>query len=362
VTRRSLRLGGGPGGEFDRLRAIFAALGAAGRELGDDCALLSVGGRTLAISIDLSLEGVHFRTDWLAFQEIGWRATAAALSDLAAEGAEPVGVLVSVGMPGKGRGPVKGWRDPATDIMRGVGAAARSVGASVLGGDLVRSPRYLVDVCVLGVARRPVRRSGARPGDGLWVTGRLGGAGLALTALRAGRGGLAPALRRRFARPTPRIAAGRWLARRGARAMVDIRRGGLAPALRRRFARPTPRIAAGRWLARRGARAMVDISDGLAGDAGHLAAASGVGVSIELERVPCWPGVMPLEAVRSGEEYELLVAMPRRFGTASARAFGRATGLPLTRIGACAAGRGVRVTYDGRPITPPPGFDHFSAR
>src|SRR5205823_11228966 len=86
--------------------------------------------------------------------------------------------------------------------MAGVGAAARSVGASVLGGDLVRSPRYLVDVCVLGVAQRPVRRSGARPGDGLWVTGWLGGAGLALAALRAGRGGrggrLAPASRRRF--------------------------------------------------------------------------------------------------------------------------------------------------------------------
>ncbi|HYS61132.1 MAG TPA: thiamine-phosphate kinase [Gemmatimonadales bacterium] len=313
---RSLRLG--RGGEFDRLRGIFAALGAAGRDLGDDCALLSVGGRTLAISIDLSLEGVHFRTDWLALREIGWRATAAALSDLAAEGATPLGVLVSLGVPGNA--------SPAVQIMAGVGAAARSVGASVLGGDLVRSPRYLVDVCVLGVARRPVRRSGARPGDGLWVTGRLGGAGLALAALRAGRGGR------------------------------------LAPALRRRFARPTPRIAAGRWLARRGARAMIDISDGLAGDAGHLAAASGVGVSIELERVPCWPGVLPLEAVRSGEEYELLVAMPRRFGTASARAFGRATGLPLTRIGACTARRGERMTHDGRPITPPPGFDHFSAR
>jgi len=199
VTGRSLRLG--PGGEFDRLRAIFATLGAAGHDLGDDCALLPVGARTLAISIDLSLEAVHFRTDWLSFREIGWRATAAALSDLAADGAPPLGILVSVGLPEKRRGlPVnsrgrgKGRRDPATEIMRGVGAAVRSVGASVLGGDLVRSPRYLVDVCVLGVAPRPVRRSGARPGDGLWVTGRLGGAGLALAALRAGRGGrLAPA-------------------------------------------------------------------------------------------------------------------------------------------------------------------------
>jgi len=323
VRGRSLRLG--RGGEFDRLRAIFAALGTAGRDLGDDCALLSVGGRTLAISIDLSLEGVHFRTDWLALREIGWRATAAALSDLAAEGATPLGVLVSLGVPGN-RQRRTGNASPAVQIMAGVGAAARSVGASVLGGDLVRSPRYLVDVCVLGVAQRPVRRSGARPGDGLWVTGRLGGAGLALAALRAGRG----------------------------------RR--LAPAVRHRFARPVPRIAAGRWLARRGAHAMIDISDGLAGDAGHLAAASGVGVAIELERVPCWPGVTPFAAVRSGEEYELLVAMPRRFGPADAKAFGRATGLPLTRIGACTARHGERMTHDGRPITPPPGFDHFSAQ
>jgi len=322
VTRRSLRLGSG--GEFDRLRAIFAALGAAGRDLGDDCALLPVGGRTLAISIDLSLEAVHFRTDWLSFREIGWRATAAALSDLAAEGSEPVGVLVSVGLPGKGRGGGKGRRDPATEIMSGVGSAARSVGAKVLGGDMVRSPRYLVDVCVLGFVARPVRRSGARPGDGLWVTGRLGGAGLALAALRAGRR--------------------------------------VAPAVRRRFARPVPRIAAGRWLARRGARAMIDISDGLAGDAGHLAAASGVGIAIELERVPCWPGVTPRAAAASGEEYELLVALPRSFGTAGARAFRRATGLPLTRIGACTAGRGLRITHEGRLITPPRGFDHFRAR
>src|SRR5213076_575156 len=105
-----------------------------------------------------------------------------------AEGATPLGVLVSLGVPGSRQGRTSN-ASPAAQIMAGVGAAARNVGASVLGGDLVRSPRYLVDVCVLGVAQRPVRRSGARPGDGLWVTGRLGGAGLALAALRAGRGG-----------------------------------------------------------------------------------------------------------------------------------------------------------------------------
>jgi len=323
VTKRSLRLGAG--GEFDRLRAIFARLGPAARDLGDDCALVSVAGRTIAISIDLSLEGVHFRTDWLSFREIGWRATAAALSDLAADGAAPLGVLVSLGVPGN-RQRLSG--NASLEIMAGVGAAARSVGAHVLGGDLVRSPRYLVDVCALGLADRPVRRNGARPGDRLWVTGRLGGAGRALHALQAGQ------------RPEP--------------------------ALRRRFARPVPRIAAGSWLARHGGRAMIDISDGLAGDAGHLAAASGVAIAIELERVPCWPGVTPRDALRSGEEYELLVALPRTFGERDARAFSRATGLPLTRIGVCTAGRGgrggVRITENGRRITPPPGFDHFPRR
>lgn len=316
---RALRLG--PGGEFDRLRAIYASLGAVGRGLGDDCALVRIGSRTIALSIDLSLEGVHFRTEWLSFREIGWRATAAALSDLAAEGAQPLGVLVSVGLPGKGRGRGQGRRDPATEIMSGVGAATRSVGARVLGGDLVRSSRYLVDVCVLGLAARPVRRSGAHAGDGLWVTGQLGGAALALAALRAGRR--------------------------------------LAAAVRRRFARPAPRIAAGVWLARRGAHAMIDVSDGLAADAGHVAAASGVRIEIELEGMPCWPGVTPRAAVRSGEEYELLVALSPRFGERDARAFRRATGLRLTRIGRCVAGRGIGMTDHGRPTTPPAGFDHF---
>jgi thiamine-monophosphate kinase len=311
----------GAGGEFDRLRAIFARLGPAARDLGDDSALVRIGGRTLAVSVDLSLEGVHFRTEWLTFREIGWRAAAAALSDLAAEGAAPVGVLVSLGLPAAGR---RRADTAATEIMAGVGAAARRGGARVLGGDLVRSPRYLVDVCVLGIAERPVRRSGARPGDGLWVTGRLGAPGLALAALRRGR---------RPPRPL-------W----------------------RRFAHPEPRIAAGRWLARHGARALIDISDGLAGDARHLAAASGVRAEIALELVPRWPGASPRAAAESGEEYELLVALPRRFDAAAARAFRWATGLALTRIGRCTKGRGLRLTAQGRVLGSLGGFDHFPAR
>jgi len=154
---RHLRLGAG--GEFDRLRAIFAQLGTAARDLGDDAALVPLGSTTLALSIDLSLEGVHFRTDWLSFKDIGWRATAAALSDLAAEGAEPIGILVSLGTPAdEGRRTT----DNAAEIMAGVGAVARSVGARVLGGDLVRSPRYLVDVCPSGRcgAAEPGRATG----------------------------------------------------------------------------------------------------------------------------------------------------------------------------------------------------------
>jgi len=308
---KPLRLGAGP--EFDRIRAIIERLGPEASGLGDDCAIIPIAGTHLLASIDGSVEGVHFRTDWLTAEEIGYRATAAALSDLAADGADPLGVLVSLGLP------EAGGAEQGADIMAGVGAACRAAGAQILGGDLVRSDKILVDVCVLGTTERPVRRSGAKAGDGVWVTGTLGGAGLALAGFQRGK-------------------------------KLDAK-------LRDRYAKPESRIKAGQWLASHGATAMIDISDGLAQDAGHLAAASGVAVAIQIDKLPTWPGVTPSAAAASGEEFELLVTLPGDFKDAAT--FVKATGLPLTRIGACAEGSGTRITDNGLQITPPPGFDHF---
>src|SRR5437016_12849648 len=120
----------GPGKEFDRIRGIIeriAKITGDGSELGDDCAVIPVGSTTLAISIDNSLENVHFRTDWLDFKEIGFRAAGSALSDLAADGAKPLGGLVPLGVPAEGQ---KG-NDPAADIMAGVATMVNNLQAKI---------------------------------------------------------------------------------------------------------------------------------------------------------------------------------------------------------------------------------------
>jgi thiamine-monophosphate kinase len=310
--------------EFDRIRAIAAGLGGRARGLGDDCALLAGRGETLAVSTDASVEGVHFRLDWLSHEEVGWRAAAAALSDLAAEAAEPAGLLAAV------TAPARAAEAELVALMRGAAHAGDLVGAPVVGGDLTAGPGWAITVTVLGWARAPVTRGGARPGDGLWVTGALGGARAALEAWRRGD---APA---------------------------DV--------ARRAFVRPEPRVAAGRWLGEHGAAALIDLSDGLGADAGHLAAASGVRIEIALEQVPV-AGSTVAEAQRlglsvqqfaaeSGEDYELLAALPAAFGPEDALRFERATGLALTRIGEVRRGSGVHAALAGRAIALR-GYDHF---
>lgn len=307
----------GKGAEFDRIRAIAKRLGAAAAGLGDDAAVVPVAGTNLVASIDCAVEGVHFRTDWLTFQEIGGRAAAAALSDLAAEGASVIGALVTIGSGVRGAGDP----NPITEIMAGVGHMVTSVGGKVLGGDLVRSEKYIVDVCVLGEAKKPVTRGGARPGDGVWVTGALGGPGAALQALQKGE------------RP--------------------------AAVHRARFAHPLPRIAAGQWLAEHGATAMIDVSDGLAADLGHLAAASRVGITVAGDLVPRMEGVSALDALTSGEEYELAVTLPAGFGVKDVSRFESEVRGTLTRIGDVKEGSEVAVRLGGKAIPTPSGFDHF---
>lgn len=320
----------GPGAEFDAVRALLARWGDRAIGIGDDGAVLDVpAGSRLVVSTDASVEDVHFRAAWLAPHEIGWRATTAALSDLAAMGAAPLGVLLALTVPAR-------WRDRLEGVAEGVGAAAAAVGAPIVGGDVTDGDRLALAVTVLGHAPAPLTRDGARPGDTLYVTGALGGPGAALAAWESG------------AEP--------------------------APAARARFAHPEARVAAGRWLAAHGARAAIDISDGLAGDAAHLAAASGVACVLDLGALPCAPDVAPEAALASGEEYELLVAAP----ALDVRAFREACGgLALTPVGRCraaapaAAAEGTpgtvraglpRVTVErgGVPVALPRAHDHFS--
>lgn len=312
----------GPGAEFDRIRGIIGALGTQAVGVGDDCALLSSGDGFVALSTDVSVEGVHFRLDWISLEEVGWRAAAAALSDLAAEGAEAVGLLAAVTVPdGAGQAEL-------LQVMMGIGAAAEFAGGKVLGGDLSSGSAWSLAITVAGQVQHPVTRAGAVPGDGLWVTGDLGGSRAALAA---------------------------W--RRGTSPSANTRR---------RFAHPEPRITAGRWLARHGARAMLDLSDGLAGDAAHLAAASSVRLEIELERIPLAPEAnrearrlaQPPQqfAAEGGEDFELLVALPSEFGDAAE--FTTACGISLTQVGTVRAGNGVRFTLEGLPIQLT-GFNHF---
>jgi thiamine-monophosphate kinase len=311
----AIPLGAGP--EFDRIRAIVSALGPRAAALGNDVAWISLGGAHIAISTDISVEGVHFRRQWLSLEEIGWRAAAAALSDLAAAGATVIGVVTALTVPGDEGAAA------TTQLMQGVDAAVESVGGMVLGGDLSRGETLSLAVTVLGTAERRMSRAGATPGDGLWVTGSLGGARAALAAWTAGR--------------EP------------------------APAARARFSHPEPRLDWGRWLVGQGATAMLDLSDGIAGDAGHLAAASGVGLTIALESLPLHPAVAAeartageepaVFAAEGGEDYELLVAMPPEFSGSGA--------VYLTRVGSVVPGVGASFEVGGRRVELS-GYNHFA--
>ena len=302
----------GPGNEFDIVRSLLAEWGEAAERIGDDAAILEVPpGEKLVVSTDTSLEGVHFQRDWLNHFEIGYRATAASLSDLAAMAARPLGLVIALTLP-------EADREEARTIATGIGEGASAVLCPIVGGDLTAGKTLSLTITALGSVARPLSRAGAEIGQHVYVTGRLGGPAAALRAWRAGR------------EPNERDRA--------------------------RFANPVPRIDAAIGLAQRGATSGIDISDGLIADLAHIAAASKVCVEIDLDLIPRLDGISSLEAASSGEEYEIVVTAPE----IDVAQFSSEFGLALTGIGRVVAGSpGVELLKDGKKVSALPGFDHF---
>ena len=235
-------------GEFGLIERIDAALGGQATGgvqvgIGDDAAVVAMSGDRLVVSTDMLVEGRHFRRDWSTGADVGAKAAAQNLIDVAAMGAKGTTLVVALGLPADL--PVE-W---VVDLYRGMRAEAGAQGATIVGGDLVRSDRVTVSVTALGAltGSAPVLRSGAKPGDVVAVAGRLGWAAAGLSILSRG-----------FRTP---------------RALVDGHR------------RPLPPYSAAAEAAAGGATAMIDVSDGLVADLGHVARASGVAIDIDPSRL-----------------------------------------------------------------------------
>lgn len=316
-------------GEFDLIAKYFsrpvrhAVLGG-----GDDCALLQPApGMQWAVSTDALVEGRHFLST-VAPDALGHKALAVNLSDLAACGARPVAFTLSLTLPRVDEVFLAGFAD-------GLYALAEAHGIELVGGDTTAGPLN-IGITVMGEVPpgQALRRAGARAGDELWVSGRLGDARLALEVFRG------------------------TIALRG-EAFEDVRRA---------MERPQPRVALG--LALRGiASAAIDLSDGLSGDLGHVLRASGCGATLRVDDIPhgphvaaCAPAQRHLCLLSGGDDYELLFAAPAR-AHAKVREAGARTGVAVSCIGVLEAEPGLRaVDATGTPVAlAARAFDHFIA-
>jgi thiamine-monophosphate kinase len=291
--------------------------------IGDDCAILQmpVGQQTL-VTTDFSLEGVHFRRDWHPAEAVGHRCLTRGLSDIAAMGGTPIAAFLSLALPQDLR---QTW---VNRFVKGLLNLADRFNIGLAGGDTAQSPGgILADIVVVGSVPKgkAIRRSGARPGDGIYVTGGLGGAAATLKLLFAGRK-LRPADFPRHFYPTPRLEVGQFL---------------LEKAL---------------------ASAMIDLSDGLSTDLGHVCDESGVGAEIQTEAIPRAhigkiAQTVDLEfALHGGDDYELLFTAP-----GSKRVPGAIAGVEITQIGHITRGKKVVImNRQGMGVKfRPQGWEHF---
>jgi thiamine-monophosphate kinase len=334
---------GDPGGEEALVRAIRTLTANTGTGsgvmvgIGDDCAVLEPEpGKALLATTDLLLEDVHFRRRWAEPADIGWKALAVNLSDIAAMGGRPRWALVALACP-DGTAPVE-----ITAFYEGALALAGAHEVTIVGGDTSASPNgWLVNVTVLGQAVAPRLRSTARPGDVIAVTGALGRSAAGLAVLERGR--------------TP--------------AVVPTHAGEVTTA----HLRPCPRVSEGQWLAAAGGvTAMMDLSDGLGLDLPRLLGESRAGAVIDVERLPVSEATRAVAAALGvdaltwatggGEDYELLLTCERSAFERLQRGLAEA-GTALTAIGeVTAGGPAVRWSARGREVTVARGFEHFAAR
>jgi thiamine-monophosphate kinase len=318
-------------GEFELIARHFTRPGRRARAavclgVGDDCALLSPApGQQLAVSSDMLVEGRHFLST-VAPERLGHKALAVNLSDLAACGAEPLAFTLALALP-------RGDDAFAAALARGLFALADAHGIELVGGDTTAGP---LNLCLTVIGQVPpgqaLLRSGARAGDRLWVSGRLGDARLALEVFRG---------------------------------TVEVA-GGDFEVVRRAMELPEPRVALG--LALRGlATSAIDLSDGLVGDLGHVLARSGVGTTVEVDALPrsaivaAQPVALQHRCVLAGgDDYELLFTTPAGQEEA-VRAAGERAGVAVTPIGRIEAAAGLRlVDADGQPVVfTERAFDHF---
>lgn len=319
-------------GEFELLARIRERLPAGGLRThlgsGDDAAITIPGGAT-ATSVDALVDGVHFRRDLASPIQIGHKALATALSDLAAMGAEAGEAYVALGLPPDFSG------EQCLELLDGMTALAAATGTDLAGGDLSRASELFLAITVVGHASDPealVQRAGARPGDALVLTGEIGGAAAGLELLE------------------------------NQRPEADL-------ALIKRQLEPTPRLLAGQALALAGATAMIDLSDGLGADARHLAWASGVKLEIEAEAAPLAPAAVALSQATGrdpwwllggGEDYELLASIPPAQLEQATEAVLSKGGIPLTQVGEVGTGSGVEIRLPGGRLLEPAGFDQLA--
>jgi len=299
--------------------------------IGDDAAWVANPFRSSLVTSDLLIEGIHFDLKWTSLFDLGYKTLAVNLSDIAAMGGMPAYLILSLGIP------------PAFDsgdieeFYRGIRFLAAKHSVALVGGDTNAAKLLIISACVLGHAsHRPIRRSDAKAGDDIYVTGTLGDSALALKFLKS----------------------------RSLRANRDS-----VKYLLSRHHRPTPRITAGALLAReRLATAMIDVSDGLIQDLGHICKASGIGARIWQDRLPLSRAYRKLAgtagtryALSGGEDYELLFCARKRDRARIEKLHTRAL-VAITRIGSCDSGKNGIVVLDaaGNPVeTRAAGHDHF---